>query len=112
VVAYTIDGGATYTKLTATATDTTNCYSFEVPENAVTSADTSISIVVSIKGDIDGNGRLTSGDTTELRLLVLKRSTLTGLQKLLADVDGNGRVTSGDTTELRTIILNKNNATW
>ena len=57
------------------------------------------------QGDVDGDGRVTIADVTELVDLLLNG---TGDSNPVADVDGDGRVTIADVTELIDILLSGN----
>ena len=53
-------------------------------------------VTVVVKGDTDGDGRITSLDYTFLRLHYMKKSALSGAYLNAAHVDNDGRVTSVD----------------
>ncbi len=49
-----------------------------------------------IKGDINGDGRVTIADVRILLKLVMKPDSATSAQKVAADVDGDGKITLKD----------------
>ncbi len=101
------NGDGTYTRLEAVPVDgVSDTYMFTCPNNF----DTNISIIVAVKGDVNGDGRLTSRDSTTLsrsRLSVGndQHLDLTGIAVFLADTDENGRLSSRDVTRLKTAII-------
>ena len=52
-----------------------------------------------ILGDVNGNGRTDSGDSTLMDSSYLGRTTLSDIQKLAADMNRNGRIESGDSAK-------------
>ena len=52
-----------------------------------------------ILGDVNGNGRTDSGDSTLMDSSYLGRTTLSEIQKLAADMNRNGRIESGDSAK-------------
>jgi hypothetical protein len=110
VVAYTIDNGESYTRMTATkVAGQENTYSFTVDDDIDL---TNISIAVALKGDVDLNGTVAAGDVSLLRSFVVNPSSMSALQNLLADVDRNGTVAAGDVSLLRSIVVNPSVAAW
>ena len=56
-----------------------------------------------MNGDVNGDGKLSIGDVTDLIQMLLEGSSSTG-----ADVDGNGKVNIADVTALINKLLSKN----
>ena len=52
-----------------------------------------------ILGDVNGNGRTDSGDSTLMDSSYLGRTTLSDIQKMAADMNRNGRIESGDSAK-------------
>ena len=80
VVLYTTDGGETYTKLTAAKNETAG-YDFDltgVPANAV--------IKIAIKGDVTGDGLVTSRDALAASRIAAGNITCTKLQEVVGNV--------------------------
>lgn len=101
------NGDGTYTRLDAVAVyGEEDTYQFTCPDNF--SSD--IAIVVAVKGDINGDGRLTSRDSNFLSRSRLSPTNdqyleLTGIAAFLADTDENGRLTSRDVTRMKSALL-------
>ena len=60
----------------------------------------------SIKGDVNGDGKVTSTDYIVVRKHILKQTTLTGDKFTKADITGDKKITSLDYIAIRKIILN------
>ncbi len=104
------NGDGTWTKLKATAvTGETNKYSFAIG----TEFDSSIEILVAIKGDLNRSGSITSGDYTMLKRLIAHTvTTLEPVQLLAADVNADGNIKSGDYTMLKRVIAHTYTLKW
>lgn len=107
VVAVSHDGGMTYIRLTASATDTTNSYNFTA-ENV--SAETIIA--VALTGDTNGDGGLTNADITRMKAAYQGKVNLNGMNLLAADVNNSGDITNADVTRLKAVYQNKTSFTW
>jgi len=105
VVAVSYDGGKTYTRLTATATE--DGYRFTADNMT---ADTIIAVVLS--GDANGDGQITNADSTRTRAAALGKITLDALQSLAVDVNNSGDLTNADATRLRAAVLGKTTLAW
>ena len=105
VVAVSYDGGATYTRLTATAAE--SGYSFTV-ENVTSET----LIGISVQGDSNGDGKITNADITRLRAAYAGKIVLDGLQNLAVDANGDGKITNADITRLRAAYAGKVTLTW
>ena len=105
VVVVSNDGGATYTRLTATTAG--NGYSFTV-ENMT--ADTIVAVCV--LGDANGDGNITNADITKLRAAFAGKETLDSLQQLAVDTNGSGDITNADITKLRAVFAGKTTLGW
>ena len=96
VVAYTTDGGTTYTRMTAEANGST--YDFSVAYNS------NMQFVVAVKGDADGNGTINAND---LSLFVnasngdFSSGTYSeSLMRLIGDTDSNNLLDANDLSTL------------
>ena len=107
VVVVSNDGGNTYTRLTATATDAENTYSFTAQDMT---EDTIIAVILT--GDANGDGKINSSDITRLRAAYAGKIALDALQNLAVDVNGNGEVNSADITKLRAAYAGKTTISW
>jgi hypothetical protein len=110
-VAYTLDGGTTYTKLTATAVEgSDNCYSFEVPSK-VTS--TEIKIAVVLTGDLNMDGSVDGIDALLIQRYVIQLKTLNELQLLVSDVNRDDSVDGIDALLIRRLVIHvRGNFNW
>ncbi len=97
VVAYTTDGGHTYTKLTGIGTG--DVRSFTLPET-----DEEIVVAVVLKGDVMLTGSVSTTDVTQLKRFIAGKRGLDPLQELAADVTGEGKVNTTDVTQLKRFI--------
>ncbi|MCR4963670.1 MAG: leucine-rich repeat protein [Firmicutes bacterium] len=103
-VAYSTDGGQTYTRLTATAV--AGGYRFTVDMTADTT------IVIVKKGDANLNGSVNNQDATITKAANLQKRSLTPLEQVGADVNGNGSVNNQDVTKLKAALLQKTTLDW
>ena len=109
VVAYTTDGGVTYTRLTATPVEgQPNTYSFTVDN---LSAD--MKFIVAIKGDIGLDGVLGGPEVMQIKAAQLgKLKTFTDLQNMLADLDGDGTIEGPEVMQIKAAQLGKLTLAW
>lgn len=105
-VAYSTDGGATYTRIKATSgSDGSYVYDMsEVPDGA--------KVIAVVKGDANGDGKITNQDVTITRAAFLKRITLKAEIAFAADADANGSITNRDTTIIRACFLKRASFAW
>ena len=71
----------------------------------VTKDDEEIIITAVVMGDIDGNGKVTISDWSEMNKVVLKERTLKGAQFKAADLDDNEKITVSDSSTENQVIL-------
>ena len=96
---WTVDNGATYTKLTAAKNETAG-YDFDptgVPANAV--------IKIAIKGDADMDGEVDVLDASKVAYSTLSQTNklhvdLNALEQAIADVDGDGEIDALDASAI------------
>lgn len=106
MVAYTTDGGETYTRLTAAATDSTDTYSF-------TLTDPNAEIAVVLVGDMTLDGQVDSTDAMQILRYSVKLRELTALESLGADIDADGDVNSTDAMQiLRYVVKMRDEFQW
>lgn len=102
VVGVSNDGGSTYTRLTATATEEENTYSFTVDNMT---SNTILSVL--LLGDVNGDGEITTADLTKLKAVVLGKTTMDNLNILAGDTNGTGDISTSDVTKLKAVLLGK-----
>ena len=105
VVAYTTNGGETYTRVNATAAD--SGYDFVVPDYS-----DSMKFVVAVKGDVSGDGDIDSDDFGPLVAAFLETGELSSLGRAVGDLDGNGVIDSDDFGPLVAAFLGTGEITW
>ena len=80
-------------------------YSFEAPEGVT-------DVVVVVKGDVNGDGNLTSSDYGRLNAYLLEKVTLDAMYEFAADATGEGSLTSSDYGRLNAVMLEKTTLAW
>ena len=99
--------GETYQRLEATANGSGG-YDFSQTEY-----DASMEFIVRLKGDIDGNGKLSGLEVTQIKATQLGLlTTFTALQNLVADLDGNGKLSGLEVTQIKAAQLGLLTLTW
>lgn len=58
-----------------------------------------------VRGDIDGNGKVSLNDLAKLKLHYIEMETLTGNSLKAADVDGNGNVSMVDLAQIKLALI-------
>ncbi len=104
VVAYSTDGGATYTKLAASGTGETR--SFIVPVNSDTI------VFIALKGDATLDGRVNATDATQVKRYAVQLRTFGPENLLAADVTGEGRVNATDATQIKRFAVQLRTFEW
>ncbi len=105
VVAYTTNGGVSYTNLKATLV-AGNEYSFTIPVNEAAT------VLIAYAGDINLNGTFNNQDVTMLNAANLGKRSLTAAQRALADVNYNKTFNNQDVTMLNAANLGKRSLNW
>lgn len=106
-VAISNDGGATYTRLTATATETDGTYSFTAEDV------TASSIIAVIKaGDANGDGFCDTSDMGRIKGYTLGNSDLNALELLAADANNDGECDTADMGKIKGFTLGKSELSW
>jgi hypothetical protein len=107
-VVATDNGDGTYTRLTAMPTAEANTYEFACPANF----DTSIKLVVAVKGDVNGDGSVGALDAAQVKAASISKLSLTGVKRLGADVNGNGNIDSLDAAQVKAASISKLTFRW
>lgn len=105
----TTDGGATYTVLEGTVSESdANTYNYEFD------LEQGLEMVVSIKGDTDFNGIVNGNDAVEIKNLIRSGEVqnLSPLNELLFNLDGEGVVNGNDVVALKNNIKGTELFTW
>lgn len=106
-----VDGEEVYTRLTATATDAEDTYSFDLAELDY-EFDSDIEIIVAIKGDINGSGGLDGIDAGQAKSASISKITLSGLKLLVGDVNGNGVIDGIDAGQIKSASISRLSLKW
>ena len=82
-------------------------YSFEVPKSVE-------EVLLVIKGDTNGDGKITNADVTALNAANLKKAnaSLSAAQEFACDINGDGKITNADVTGLNAANLKKSTLSW
>lgn len=104
-VAYTTDG-VKYTRIKATSgSDGSYVYNLaDIP------ADAKISVVV--KGDVNGDGKVSAADVTRLNAIALGRIVPTGDRSFASDINEDGKISAADVTRLNAVALGRTSLVW
>lgn len=105
VVAYTADGGETYTRMTATATGEESTYDFSAPGADVTFA-------VALVGDLDQSGEVDGTDAKQLQRFEAGQLQLNALQMIVVDVNKDGEVDSTDAKQIQRVEAGYGTFDW
>lgn len=104
-VAYTTDG-VTYTRIKATS-GSDGSYVYDLADIP---ADAKISVVV--KGDVNGDGKISAADVTRLNAIALGRIEPTGDRSFASDVNEDGKISAADVTRLNAVALGRTSLVW
>ena len=63
--------------------------------------------VIAVRGDIDGNGKITVTDLSMLNQQIVKKITLTGAKEKAADIDYSGKTTVTDLSMMNQALVGK-----
>lgn len=80
-------------------------YSFTAPEGVT-------EVLLVVKGDVNGDGKISSSDYSRLNAVLLKKTTLTAEASFAADCNADGKISSSDYSRLNAILLKKTTLTW
>lgn len=110
VVAYTTDGGETYTRLTAAETESADTYGFTLDGADVEIAGVEIAVV--LMGDVNRDGQVTNADVNRAKAIALGKTEQNALEALVADMNGDGDLTNADVNRLKAAVLGKTVLGW
>lgn len=101
-IAYTTDGGNTYTRLAAVSNGAGG-YTFDISKLPV-----GATIVAAVKGDIGGDGKLDGPEALQIKAAQLgKLKTFTPFQNFIADLNGNGQIDGPEVLQIKAAQLGK-----
>ena len=93
-----------YVALTATQ-NSVGSYAFTVPTDVT-------EVILAVKGDISGDGRINVGDVSKLYAHVKQTSLLSGDTLFVADTSGDNRINVGDVSKLYAHVKQTALLTW
>ena len=100
------DGTITYTKVPAIATEEENTYNFSV--NTVSGME----IIVAVKGDLTGDGDITSTDAFQMQRAEVGLRELTEVQRYASDINNDNEVTSTDAFQVQRAEVGLSTFKW
>ena len=101
------DADGTYERLGATAVaNQINTYSF------ATTLEEGMTFVVAIKGDVNGDGKVTSADAAAASAIEVGNITVDELKQLIMDVNKDGKVTSADSAAAKAVEVGNLTMPW
>ena len=106
MVLATTDGGETYTRLEATATDDKNTYSYTFAMQE------GLQLVIAKAGDVDMDGLVNANDAMDILKFDVKKIVLNALQKMLADVTEYNKINANDAMEILKKDVKKVTISW
>ena len=80
-------------------------YSFTAPAGVT-------EVLLGVKGDISGDGRINVGDVSKLYAHVKQTSPLSGDILFIADISGDNRINVGDVSKLYASVKQTASLTW
>lgn len=92
-----------YVAITAVAAD--GSYTFTAPDGVT-------EVLLVVKGDVTGDGKISNTDVTQLNAANLNKRTLTDIAVFAGDVTGDGKISNTDVTQLNATNLSKRVLTW
>ncbi len=70
------------------------------------------SVIVTILGDVNGDGRFNGSDVTDAKAAFLGKAKLDAIQQMAADVDNSQRFNGSDVTLIKAAFLGKDKLSW
>ena len=101
-VGYLQDGK--YVAITATHVEG-NTYTFTAPEGVT-------EVLLVVKGDVTGDGRINVQDKTQVNAAAFRQLTLSAIATFAGDVTGDGRINVQDKTQVNAAAFRQLNFTW
>ena len=96
--------GSEYVAITPTK-NSDGSYSFTAPAGVT-------NVLLVVKGDVNGDGKVTSSDYSRLNAVLLKKTTLTAKASFAANCNTDTQVTSSDYSRLNAVLLKKTTMAW
>ena len=98
------DANGNYTRLTPTA-NADGSYSYTLPEGVP-------EVTVAVRGDLDGDGKLTAKEARQVMTAVTRSDSLDALQMLCADLNGDGKISAMEARQILSAVTNSAAVKW
>ena len=98
------DADGNYVRLTPTA-NADGSYSYTLPESVS-------EVIVAVRGDLDGDGKLTAKEARRVMAAVTRADSLDTLQMLCADLNGDGKISAMEARQVLSAVTNSAAVKW
>ncbi len=98
------DADGNYVRLTPTA-NADGSYSYTLPEGVS-------EVTVAVRGDLDGDGKLTAKEARQVMTAVTRTDGLDALQMLCADLNGDGKISAMEARQILSAVTNSASVKW
>ena len=98
------DADGNYVRLTPTA-NADGSYSYTLPEGVS-------EVTVAVRGDLDGDGKLTAKEARRVMTAVTRADSLDALQMLCADLNGDGKISAMAARQILSAVTNSASVKW
>ena len=98
------DADGSYVRLTPTA-NANGSYSYTLPEGVS-------EVTVAVRGDLDGDGKLTAKEARRVMTAVTRAGSLDALQMLCADLNGDGKISAMEARQILSAVTNSASVKW
>ena len=98
------DADGNYVRLIPTA-NANGSYSYTLPEGVA-------EVTVAVRGDLDGDGKLTAKEARRVMTAVTRAGSLDALQMLCADLNGDGKISAMEARQVLSAVTNSAAVKW
>ena len=98
------DADGNYVRLIPTA-NANGSYSYTLPEGVA-------EVTVAVRGDLDGDGKLTAKEARRGMTAVTRADSLDALQMLCADLNGDGKISAMEARQVLSAVTNSASVKW
>ena len=98
------DADGNYVRLIPTA-NANGSYSYTLPEGVA-------EVTVAVRGDLDGDGKLTAKEARQVMTAVTRADSLDALQMLCADLNGDGKISAMEARQVLSAVTNSASVKW
>ena len=104
-VGYFDEESGSYVPINATVNILDGGYNFMVPEGIN-------KVVVVVKGDTNGDGRLSNADSTKLKAAIKGMAELDGVKSFASDINNDNKLSNADSTKLKAVVKGMSHVEW